>query len=63
MCFYAHAIKLVRGTVRCIVAVLSSMSLMKYYQVLGQPGIKEQGQQVLRGEQSIPLRRGSQSSK
>lgn len=33
------------------------------YQVLGQPGVKEQGTQVLRGEQGVPLRRGSQSAK
>ncbi|KAF8555748.1 hypothetical protein OG21DRAFT_823742 [Imleria badia] len=31
--------------------------------VLGQPNVKEQGTQVLRGEQGIPLRRGSPSSK
>lgn len=32
-------------------------------QVLGQPDVKEKGEQVLRGEEGISPRRGSQSNK
>jgi hypothetical protein len=33
------------------------------WQMLAKPGVKEQGEQVLRGEQTVPESRGSQSSK
>lgn len=59
-------LKLIRGTVRCAVAVLSRTGLThngRRHQVLGRSDVKEHGAQVLRGEQGIPLRRNSQSSK
>ncbi|KIK92963.1 hypothetical protein PAXRUDRAFT_829478 [Paxillus rubicundulus Ve08.2h10] len=56
---YGYA-RVIRGTVSCDVDVSWRMNLMRLSrEMLAKPGVKEQGEQVLRGEQPIPERRGS----